>query len=137
MNNKKLLPFILTAIVAFGIVIATGCIKTYELKLPELDRLVSISVEQSEKNVLVNNNEEMEEILNVLSGEKRTTHNASVQDYPVNVENAIKIDFNFADGGASRLFVYEKSGKNYIEQPYNGIYVISSGEYSAIQKILI
>ncbi len=129
--------FILTVIVALGIASAAGCIKTYELKLPEVEKLESISVEQAEKDVLVIDNEGMEEILNVLSGEKRTTHNASVQDSPVNVENAIKIDFNFTNGGASRLFVYEKNGKSYIEQPYNGIYAISAEEYSSIEKILI
>ena len=58
----------------------------------------------------------------------------SIQDYPVNAENIIKIEFDFKEGGQSLLYVYKKSEKMYIEVPYNGIYRINGDEYNSMEK---
>ena len=108
--------------------------RTYNLKLPQLEKLESISLEQDTNKKVINDNEKMKDIINILNETKRTTKEESIQDSPVNTNNKIKIDFNFKETGASTLFVYERNNKYYIEQPYNGIYRISMDEYNSIEK---
>ena len=110
--------------------------RTYNLKLPQLEKLESISLEQDTNKKVINDNEKMKDIINILNETKRTSKEESIQDSPVNTTNKIKIDFNFKETGASTLFVYERNNKYYIEQPYNGIYRISMDEYNSIEKYI-
>lgn len=107
----------------------------YELNLPELEKLRNITLEQNEDSKIISDNEEMKEIWNTLNGgDRRITNEQSIQDAPVNVNDKIEVDFNFKETGASTIFVYEKKSMYYIEQPYNGIYVISEDEYNLIEE---
>ncbi len=108
--------------------------RTYNLKLPQLEKLESISLEQDTNKKVINDNEKMKDIINILNERERTSKEESIQDSPVNTSNKVKIDFNFKETGASTLFVYERNNKYYIEQPYNGIYRISMDEYNSIEK---
>lgn len=108
--------------------------RTYNLKLPQLEKLESISLEQDTNKKVINDNEKMKDIINILNERERTSKEESIQDSPVNTSNKVKIDFNFKEIGASTLFVYERNNKYYIEQPYNGIYKISMDEYNSIEK---
>ena len=110
--------------------------RTYNLKLPQLEKLESISLEQDTNKKVINDNEKMKDIINILNETKRTSKEESIQDSPVNTTNKIKIDFYFKETGASTLFVYERNNKYYIEQPYNGIYIISINEYNSIEKYI-
>ena len=99
----------------------------------ELENLISL-LEIDKKEV--KDTEEIKDIIYVLSGsgKGRTTKEESIQDYPVNAENIIKIEFDFKEGGQSLLYVYKKSEKMYIEVPYNGIYRINGDEYNSMEK---
>ena len=108
--------------------------RTYNLKLPQREKLESISLEQDTNKKVINDNEKMKDIINILNERERTSKEESIQDSPVNTSNKVKIDFNFKETGASTLFVYERNNKYYIEQPYNGIYKISMDEYNSIEK---
>ena len=108
--------------------------RTYNLKLPQLEKLESISLEQDTNKKVINDNEKMKDIINILNERERTSKEESIQDSPVNTSNKVKINFNFKETGASTLFVYERNNKYYIEQPYNGIYRISMDEYNSIEK---
>ena len=110
--------------------------RTYNLKLPQLEKLESISLEQDTNKKVINDNEKMKDIINILNERERTSKEESIQDSPVNTSNKVKIDFNFKETGASTLFVYERNNKYYIEQPYNGIYRISMDEYNSIEKYI-
>ena len=110
--------------------------RTYNLNLPQLEKLESISLEQDTNKKVINDNEKMKDIINILNETKRTSKEESIQDSPVNTSNKVKIDFNFKETGASTLFVYERNNKYYIEQPYNGIYIISINEYNSIEKYI-
>ena len=110
--------------------------RTYNLNLPQLEKLESISLEQDTNKKVINDNEKMKDIINILNETKRTSKEESIQDSPVNTTNKIKIDFYFKETGASTLFVYERNNKYYIEQPYNGIYIISINEYNSIEKYI-
>ena len=140
MKNKNVLFAVLGIIVLVVLVIGVFYHfrdrRTYTLNLPQLEKLESISLNQNEKDISINGREEIKDIIYVLSGsgKGRTTKEESIQDYPVNAENIIKIEFDFKEGGQSLLYVYKKSEKMYIEVPYNGIYRINGDEYNSMEK---
>ena len=140
MKNRNVL-FMILVIIVLGLLVAGVMYYfqdriTYSLNLPQLEKLKSISLEQNANGKVISGNEEMKDILYVLNGTKRITKQESIQDAPVNIDNEIKVDFNFIEGGTSTIFVYKKYNNYYIEQPYNGIYQISGDEYNSIEKLV-
>ena len=130
---------VLTILVCGALVLGlTGCgsKKEYTLTLPKEENIESVFFEKDNNKKEVKDNEEIKDIIYVLSGsgKGRTTNEESVQDYPVNAEDIIKIEFNLKDEKQSTLFVYKKNGKMYIETPYNGIYRINGNEYNSMEK---
>ncbi len=138
MKNKNVLVIILAVIIlvalSIGIFYYFSNRRIYELNLPELENLQSISLKQDENEKIFSDSDKIKEILDIIGGVKSKIKKESIQDYPVNVVDAIKVNFNFIGRGASTLFVYEKNNKYYIEQPYNGVYQISADEYDLIEK---
>ena len=109
---------------------------SYALNLPSVDSVYNISLEQNGKRIEIKEQDKIKDITNVIAGVKRTTNEESVQDSPVNVDNKIKIDFEFGENKTSTVFAYKKKDKYFIEQPYNGIYRISLDEYTSIEKYI-
>lgn len=133
MKKKFVMAFIIGILLLIGIETAVYFINKpkYILHLPTVEKLTSIHIE----NKKIETPEDMQEILNVLNKEGRTTKEESIQDSPVNVEEILKVDFYFIESGISTLFVYKRNNAYYIEQPYNGIYKITKEEYKKIKKI--
>lgn len=109
---------------------------SYILNIPSDDSAYSINLEQNGKRIEVSEQDKIKDIIYIISEVKRTTTNESIQDSPINVENEIKIDFEYEENKTSTVFVYKKNGKYFIEQPYNGIYRISPDEYNSIEKYI-
>lgn len=109
---------------------------SYTLNIPSDGSVYSINLEQNGKRIEVSEQDKIKDIIYIISEVKRTTTNESIQDSPINVENEIKIDFEYEENKTSTVFVYKKNGKYFIEQPYNGIYRISPDEYNLIEKYI-
>ena len=109
---------------------------SYTLNIPSDDSVYNINLEQNGKKIEVSEQDKIKDIIYIISEVKRTTTNESIQDSPINVENEIKIDFEYEENKTSTVFVYKKNGKYFIEQPYNGIYRISPDEYNSIEKYI-
>ena len=133
--KKAILTILVCGFMVLGL---TGCggKKKYELSIPKEENIESILFEKNDNKKEITDTEEIKDIIYVLSGsgKGRTTKEESIQDYPVNAENIIKIEFDFKEGGQSLLYVYKKSEKMYIEVPYNGIYRINGDEYNSMEK---
>lgn len=107
----------------------------YTLQLPLMEgSFETITIEQNEIEATIENRNEINDIINILSGTGRKTRTESIQDFPTNVENVISVHFNC--GEIFTLFVYEKNNEYFIEQAYNGIYRISADEYNSIEKYI-
>ena len=109
---------------------------SYTLNIPSDDSVYSINLEQNGKRIEVSEQDKIKDIIYIISEVKRTTTNESIQDSPINVENEIKIDFEYEENKTSTVFVYKKNGKYFVEPPYNGIYRISPDEYNSIEKYI-
>lgn len=141
---KKFLKWAVVLLVFVGVlevgrivfIVAGMNLRSYELTLPEQEKLVRITIESGEKQTEITDEGEIEEVIYVLSGggKGRTTNDESINDAPVNADVLIMVNFYFKEQGASTLFVYQRGGRYYIEQPYDGVYRISNDEYNAIEK---
>lgn len=133
--KKKNIIFIIVGIILI-IVMVGGCFiflnKTeYTLTLPKgIDNFSSIALEFDGDVRTIENSENMQNLMDKLIGTGRTTYEESFQELPTSVDGKIAITFN--DDKESRIFIYKKNGKYYIEQPYNGVYEITEGEYNDI-----
>ena len=139
--KKKIIICIIVLFMCMGAILGIYCYNklnktSYCLNLPAIEDVSSIALKQNEKSIVINDVEVIKEIIDILNGVKRVTKEQSIQDAPVNVDDEIKIDFEFKESGTSTVFVYEKNKNYYIEQAYNGIYRISADEYNSIEKYI-
>lgn len=137
----KKIGFIITLFVCIGIALIILYFNrtnrfSYTLNIPSDDSVYNINLEQNGKRIDLNEEDKIKDIIYIIGGVKRTTNNESVQDSPINVENEIKIGFEYEENKTSTVFVYKKHDKYFIEQPYNGIYRISLDEYNSIEKYI-
>lgn len=123
------------ALVGIGAVMlcawAAGMGRTYTLHLPAADTLEKAVCTQGEERVEITDNGAVETLLALLE-EGRQTQEESIQDFPVGANRVVTFTFFFSEGGASTLFAYEKRGRYYIEQPYNGIYPLAKEEWGQL-----
>lgn len=140
MKNKNVLFITMIIIGLILIIIGAGLLyfarpkRTYELNLPIAENIKSISIQRNSKNGVIEKQYIIGEFINWLNENKKTTNKESISDLPRNATNEINFDFNFKQG-ASRISVYKKNDKYYLEQAYNGIYEISEEEYKIMDKI--
>ena len=129
MHMKKYIVLFLSLVCLFTL---CSCGKTAApIVLPEPEKIVSIDVTNGKTTKTYTDSTWIQEIISAIS-DSEPTSKQSVQDTPQN-KSYIKIDFQF-EAGASTLFVYEDSGKYYVEQPYQGIYIISSDLFEKIKE---
>lgn len=132
--KKKNIVFIMLGIILVMVIVVVCLLslnKTeYTLILPK--EANSITLRQNDDARTIEYSENIQNIMNKLTGMERTTYEKSVQDTPTNTEDEITIIFD--DDKASTVFVYKKKNKYYIEQPHNGIYGITEEEYNDINK---
>ena len=97
MKDKKVvfivLGIIAVIIVALGLAYHFRDRRTYELNLPEIEKIARIELEQNADGVALFGSEEIKDIRDVLYGVKRITETESIQNSPVNVDDEIKVNF--------------------------------------------
>ena len=135
MKKKVKIALLVLFIALFMVMIGIMYPRNYALTIPQAETLKSIFLESQEQQEEITDITKIHDIIYVLSnsGKGRNTKKESISDSPVNANTVIKIAFQFAEGGTSIIFVYQKDNHYYIEQPYNGIYRISEDEYHSIE----
>lgn len=108
----------------------------YTFNISKTDALNSILLSKGTVQKEITDMQEIEDMIYVLDGDGRTTKKESVNDYPVGIEQPIKVELKSASeqDNISVIYIYEDSSRYYLEQPYNGIYQISGDEYNCVAK---
>ena len=106
--------------------------KANPIVLPQSSDVVSVDVIDGENTVNCSDKIWIDEVISGLSDSK-PTNKQSVQDFP-QVDNYIKVELN-SQTEKTTVFVYKDKGKFYIEQPYNGIYIIDSDLYKMFWEL--
>lgn len=109
----------------------------YTLNISKADGLQSISLSKEKLQKEITDIQEIEDIIYVLDG-GRATKKESTNDYPIDIEQPIKVELksSIKKDSISVIYIYEDNAQYYLEQPYNGIYQISGDEYNSISKYL-
>ena len=124
----------------FSVIICVACILSLfacsknanPIVLPQSSDVVSVDVIDGENTVNCSDKTWIDEVISGLSDSK-PTNKQSVQDFP-QVDNYIKVELN-SQTEKTTVFVYKDKGKFYIEQPYNGIYIIDSDLYKMFWEL--
>lgn len=124
----------------FSVIICVVCIltlfacgkKANPIILPQSSDVVSVDVIDGENTVNCSDKTWIDEVINGITDSK-PTNKQSVQDFP-QVDNYIKVELN-SQTEKTTVFVYKDKGKFYIEQPYNGIYIIDSDLYKMFWEL--
>lgn len=124
----------------FSVIICVACIltlfacgkKANPIVLPQSSDVVSVDVIDGENTVNCSDKTWIDEVISGLSDSK-PTNRESVQDFP-QVDNYIKVELN-SQTEKTTVFVYKDKGKFYVEQPYNGIYIIDSDLYKMFWEL--
>lgn len=110
--------------------------KTYNLDILNLDQISSITIDtlsEFGKAKEITDKETIEKVYNVFNN--KTTQIESVNDNPINPEILFSVTFKNNNGDYKLAYIYKKDNKYYIEQPYNGIYETSLGNFKIIEEI--
>lgn len=89
--------------------------------LPDVEDLTSISVVSGDKTATYIDEQWMADFMAILT-DMESTSQPSINEDP-NVKEYITINFNCSDGSVKTVLFYEKNGKEYVEQTYQGIYM--------------
>lgn len=127
---KKYISLILCLISIFTL---TACGKMADpIKLPKSENILSVDVTVAGQTEHYSDERWIKNMISTISNSKPTLKE-SVQDVP-QVENYMQIDMQVKNGEVSTLFAFEDNEKYFIEQPYQGIYEITSKEYKQLKE---
>ena len=132
--KKRIALYIISLIVVFLLSACSSQKVADSIVLPELGDLTSISVVSGDITATSIDKQWMADIMTILT-DMESTSQSSINDVP-NVEGYITINLNCSDGSVKTVFFYEENGKEYVEQPYQGIYMPASELGGKITELL-
>lgn len=139
LNYKKLAFWIVCAAV---IVVVVGAVllmanPAQTLKLPDVASVFFVEMEQfndrsSVGRVVITGAEQIDAVLSAMAGAKKTLRR-SVNDCPTQ-DNYLIVRL-IMENESRTLFLYSKGGRNYIEEPYVGIYKTRGNSSKALYRV--
>ena len=132
--KKRIAMHIISLIVVFLLSACSSQKVADPIVLPEAGDLTSISVVSGDITATSIDEQWMADFMAILT-DMESTSQSSISDAP-NVEGYIIINLNCSDGSVKTVFFYEKNGKEYVEQPYQGIYIPASELGEKITELL-
>ena len=133
MKNKKIiLGIILVLIIILSLIfINFTSKKTYIINLPNLDKVVSLSIEYNHRNKYISNKNNIKKVYDAVKKVNKTKQK-SEENKPVAGESQMKVTFYYEDSVAQIVYFYKKNDSYYLEEPYNGIYLIDKSIYNTV-----
>ena len=132
---KKIITVIVCSI---SFLVLSACVSKKKLILPEPESISVISLQKklSEDIKTINKREEISELIKEIQRQSKSTSLESVNDQPTNVKDYIIIKFYHQNEEKdSVVYLYTKKKRQYIEQPYVGIWQVSPDIANRIEEI--
>ena len=131
---KKIITIIVCSI--FFLVLS-ACSSKKKLILPEPERISVISMQKSisEDVKTITKREEISKLIKEIQKQSTSTTLESVNDQPINVKDYIIIKFTHQNEEKdSVVYLYTMKEKQYIEQPFVGIWQVSPDIANRIEE---
>ena len=134
---KKLITIIVCSI-SFLVLSACGSKKKLILPEPESISVISLQKKPSEDIKTINKREEISKLIEEIQKQSKSTTLKSVNDQPTNVKAYIIIKFYHQNEEKdSVVYLYTKKKRQYIEQPYVGIWEVSPDIANRIEEFFL
>ena len=132
---KKFIPIIVCSI---SFLVLSTCVSKKKLILPEPETISVISIQKklSENVKTITKREEISKLIEEIQKQSKSTSLESVNDQPINVKDYIIIKFYHQNKeNDSVVYLYTMKEKQYIEQPYAGIWEVNPDIANRIEEI--
>ena len=134
---KKIITIIVCSI---SFLVLSACVSKKKLILPEPETVSVISLKKKIfKNVkTITKREEISKLIEEIQKQSKSTTLESFNDQPTNDKDYIIIKFTHQnEENDSVAYLYTKKEKQYIEQPYVGIWEISPDIVNRIEEFFL
>ena len=131
---KKLITMIVCSI---SFLVLSACVSNKKLILPEPETVSVISLKKkiSEDVKTINKREEISKLIEEIQKQSKSTTLESLNDQPTNDKDYIIIKFTHQnEENDSVVYLYTSKEKQYIEQPYVGIWEVSPNIANSIEE---
>ena len=131
---KKLIPIIVCSI---SFLVLSACVSKKKLILPEPETISVISIQKklSENVKTITKREDISKLIEEIQKQSKSTTLKSVNDQPTNVKDYIIIKFYHQnEENDSVAYLYTMKEKQYIEQPYAGIWEVNPDIANRIEE---
>ena len=132
---KKLITMIVCSI---SFLVLSACVSKKKLILPEPETISVISIQKklSENVKTITKREDTSKLIKEIQKQSKSTSLESVNDQPTNVKDYIIIKFTHQNKeNDSVAYLYTMKEKQYIEQPYAGIWEVSPDIANRIEEV--
>ena len=133
-SMKKIITIIVCSI---SFLVLSACVSKKKLILPEPERIFVISIQKklSESVKTITKREEISKLIKEIQKQSKSTTLESFNDQPTNVKDYIIIKFTHQnEENDSVVYLYTIKEKQYIEQPYVGIWEVSPNIANRIEE---
>ena len=131
---KKLITMIVCSI---SFLVLSACVSKKKLILPEPETISVISIQKklSENVKTITQREEISKLIKEIQKQSKSTTLESFNDQPTNVKDYIIIKFTHQNKeNDSVAYLYTMKEKQYIEQPYAGIWEVNPDIANRIEE---
>ena len=132
---KKIITIIVCSI---SFLVISACVSKKKLILPEPGTISVISLKKkiSEDVKTITKREEISKLIGEIQKQSKSTTLESLNDQPTNDKDYIIIKFYHQNEEKdSAVYLYTKKKRQYIEQPYAGIWEVSPDIANRIEEI--
>ena len=133
-SMKKIITIIVCSI---SFLVISACVSKKKLILPEPETISVISIQKklSENVKIITKRKEISKLIEEIQKQSKSTSLESVNDQPTNIKDYIIIKFTHQNGANdSVVYLYTKKKRQYIEQPYAGIWELNSDIANRIEE---
>ena len=134
-SMKKIITIIVCSI---SFLVLSACVSKKKLILPEPETVSVISLKKKifENVKTITKREDISKLIKEIQKQSKSTSLESVNDQPTNVKDYIIIKFYYQNEEKdSVVYLYTKKKRQYIEQPYAGIWEVNPDIANRIEEV--
>ena len=131
---KKIITVIVCSI---SFLVLSACVSNKKLILPEPKTISGIYLQKSISGdvKIINKKDDISELIKEIQKQSKSTTLKSVNDQPTNVKDYIIIKFTHQNEESDSVaYLYTMKEKQYIEQPYAGIWEVNPDIANRIEE---